>query len=132
MLLSSRGGHAETFDDGPAVLGDHSILFCFLHLVSRSFNGFVTSESAAFLVKQADGTTGCIDWPSTHEFKQARWSGPLPEGVVAMAHTHPLSSPQPSTDDVQAAMRIRLPTFVLTPKLITVIHAAGRLQILTY
>src|SRR6266550_1492511 len=125
VLLSSRGSHAETFDDGPAVLGDHSTLIWFSHLVSRSFSGFVTSESAAFLVMQADGTIGCIDWPSTHQFKQARWSGPLPDGVVAMAHTHPLSSPQPSTDDVKAAMRTRLPTFVLTPKLITVIHADG-------
>ena len=131
-LLSSRGGHAETFDDGAAVLGDHSIVICFSHLVSRSFSGFVTSESAAFLVMQADGTIGCLDWPSTHDFKQARWSGPLPDRVVAMAHTHPLSSPQPSIDDVKVARQMRLPSFVLTPNMITVIHPDGRVQILTY
>ncbi len=85
----------RVFDSGPAILRDHSVNVCFVHLVSGAFYGFGTFENAAFLVRP-DHSFQCIDCPSTHEFKQARWSGPVPAGVVAVVHTHPLSSPDAS------------------------------------
>ena len=126
------GGSGRRFEDGPAILRDRSVLVCFSQLVKRSFSGFATFESAAFLVMQDDRSIQCIDWPKTHDFKQTRWSGPLPTGVVAMAHTHPLSSPFPSPQDIAEAQRAGMPIFVLTPNMINVVHADGRAETLTY
>jgi len=122
----------RTFDDGPAILRDRAALVCFSGLVIRSYAGFAKSESAAFLVLHPDGTLQCINWPSTGDFKQAHWSGPLPDGVVASAHTHPLSSPFPSPQDISEAQRVRMPIFVLTPNMINVVHVDGRVETLTY
>jgi len=47
-----------------------------------------------------------------------------------MAHTHPLSSPFASPDDVKLARRIRMPIFVLTPNMVRVVHADGRVETL--
>ncbi len=131
-LLYADNGSMPAFDDGPSILHNRSALVCFSHLVRRSYSGFATSESAAFLVLKADHSIQCIDWPSSNAFKQARWSGPFPAGVVALAHTHPLSSPYPSPDDIAQAQRIVMPIFVLTPNMINVIHADGRVETLTY
>lgn len=130
LVSCLKDGYA--FDDGSGVLRDRSALVCFAHLVKQSYSGFATFESAAFLVLQADHSLRCIDWPSTHGFKQAQWSGPMPAGVVAMAHTHPLSTPFASPDDIKLAKRIGMPIFVLTPNMISVIHADGRVETLTY
>ena len=122
----------RVFDSGAGVLRDSTVIACFAHLVSGALYGFGTFEKAAFLVLQADHPVRCIDWPSTHEFKQARWSGPMPAGVVAVAHTHPLSSPDASPDDIKLARRIGMPIFVLTPDIVSVIHADGRVETLVY
>jgi hypothetical protein len=131
-LLYADDGHLRAFDDSAAILHDRSVLACFSRLVRRSYSGFATSESAAFLVSQADGSLRCVDWPPTAEFKKARWSGPMPKGVVAAAHTHPLSVPYPSPDDITEARRTRMPIFVLTPNMINVVHADGRAETLVY
>jgi len=129
-LLACADGYA--FDDGPGVLRDPTVIACFAHLVRSALGGFATFEKAAFLALRADHSVQCIDWPSTREFKQAQWSGPMPSGVVAVAHTHPLSSPFASPDDVKLARRIRMPIFVLTPNMVSVVHADGRVEMLVY
>src|ERR1700736_4340232 len=65
-------------------LHDSSVLACLAHLLKEAKFGFVPTESAAFLVMNADGMFRCIDWPATHQFKEAHWKGPIPVGVVAM------------------------------------------------
>jgi hypothetical protein len=120
------------FDSGPSVLRDPSVLVCFAHLVSKGLYGFATYESAAFVVMRADHSLQCIDWPSTHEFKQARWSGPTPVGIVAVAHTHPSSSPDASPDDIKLARHIRIPIFILTPDIVSVVHNDGHVEMLVF
>ena len=137
LLTCADDGYAQvsaqrTFDDGPGVLRQPSVIVCFAHLVSGALYGFGTFEKAAFLVLQTDHSVRCVDWPSTHEFKQAQWSGPMPAGVVAVAHTHPSSSPDASPDDIKLARRIRMPIFVLTPDIVSVIHADGRVETLVF
>jgi hypothetical protein len=131
-LLAPLAGAAEEriFDSGPGILRDPAVLACFAQLVREGEYGFRNFERAAFLISQADHSLQCIHWPSTHELKQARWSGPMPAGVVAVAHTHPLSSPNASPDDVHEARRIGMPIFILTPNLIKVVHADGRVETL--
>ena len=131
-LLAPLPAAAEEriFDSGPGILRDPAVLACFAQLVREGEYGFRNFDSAAFLVPHADQSFGCIEWPQTHEFKVARWRGPMPPGVVAVAHTHPLSSPDPSPDNIYEARRIGMPIFILTPNLIRVVHADGRVETL--
>jgi hypothetical protein len=119
-------------DDGPGILRDPAVLSCFTHLLSESGYGARNSERAAFLVAQKDRSIQCLDWPATQEFREARWSGPVPAGVVALAHTHPPSFPYPSDQDVEEAKRLGMPIFVLTPKIVSVVHVTGRRETLAY
>jgi proteasome lid subunit RPN8/RPN11 len=107
------------------LIHDRSLLVCFAHLMGEARSGFAPEESAAFIVMSADGAFRCIDWPSTHGFKEARWKGPIPSGVVAMAHTHPLASPYPSVDDRNEAVRIGMPIFVLSPQIVSLVRRNG-------
>ena len=107
------------------LLHDRSLLICFAHLMREARSGFAPTESAAFVVMNPGGALRCIDWPSTHAFKEAHWKGAIPAGVVAMAHTHPLASPYPSVDDRNEAVRARMPIFVLSPQIISLVHQNG-------
>ena len=88
------------------VLHDPSVVACFAHLLREAGFGFAPVERAAFVFMNADGEFRCLDWPPTHQFKAAHWNGPIPVGVVALAHTHPVVSPYPSVDDRDEAVRI--------------------------
>ncbi len=135
MLLPSPSmfaGDRSFFDDGPGVLRDPAVVACFVHVLQAGAYGGRQTERAAFLVMEADRSLQCRDWPATHEFREARWVGPLPEGVVAVAHTHPLSFPDPSDQDLSEARRLGIPIFVLTPKIVTVAHSDGHRETLAY
>ena len=108
------------------VLHDPSVLACFAHLLKEARFGFASVERAAFVLMNTDGEFRCLDWPSTHEAKETHWKGAIPNGVVAMAHTHPVVSPYPSVDDRNEAVRIGMPIFVISPQIISVVHSDGR------
>ena len=108
------------------VLHDPSVLACFAHLLREAGFGFAPVERAAFVFMNADGEFRCLDWPATHQFKAAHWKGPIPVGVVAIAHTHPVASPYPSVDDRNEAVRIGMPIFVISPQIISVVQRNGR------
>ena len=119
-------------DDGPAILRDPVVVGCFAHILSETHYGASDVERAAFLVATADHSIVCVDWPATYEFREARWSGPLPGGVVAFAHTHPSAFPHPSYQYVSEATRLRMAIFVVTPKIVSVVHSSGRSEVLAY
>jgi len=134
LLLSPSMFAADRpfFDEGPGVLRDPDVVACLVHVLQAGAYGSRETERAAFLVVQADQTLECRDWPATHAFREARWVGPLPEGVVAVAHTHPVSFPDPSDQDLSEARRLGIPIFVLTPKIVTVAHSDGHRETLAY
>ena len=70
-------------------------------------------ERAAFVVRKADGQVGLVVWPSS-ETDSAMWVGPIPEGTVAIAHTHPYWRPRPSNVDVVTARNVKMPVYVVT------------------
>jgi hypothetical protein len=70
-------------------------------------------ERAAFVVRSPAGTFDLLRWPRSGFFS-ARWTGPVPEGVVAIIHTHPLKRPAPSQQDRAEAKRIGLPLYVVS------------------
>jgi proteasome lid subunit RPN8/RPN11 len=126
-LITNVPAHAQRglLTSDSDLFRDLSVQACFANLMREARSGFTSEESAAFVVMNADGALRCIDWPATHAFKEAHWKGPIPAGVVAMAHTHPLRSPYPSVDDRNEAVRIGMPIFVLSPQIISLVHRNG-------
>src|SRR5581483_1901773 len=66
-------------------------------------------EVAAFIVKGPDGAVRCLMWPHTANRRAEEYHGSVPEGTVAIAHTHPLFAELPSRGDVEQSKRIGLP-----------------------
>ena len=82
------------------------------------------SERAAFLVRRLDGRLTIVPWPSGDRV-EASYVGRIPQRCVAVIHTHPLKSPQPSKHDVLEAQRIGIPIVVITPQSVTVATPEG-------
>ena len=99
---------------------------CFSHLFRAAYFGRANYERAAFLVLQHDGSVVCHDWPPTFEFRAERWSGALPDGTIAIAHTHPPRIRQPSRDDLHTAATVGVPVFVVTDSSIAMAMPDGR------
>lgn len=71
-------------------------------------------EVAAFIVRETDGQVRCLVWPHTANRRSEEFHGTIPNGTVAIAHTHPLFAEMPSRGDVEQSKRIGLPIYVLT------------------
>ena len=85
----------------------------FASLVKESAFGWRADERAAFLVFD-DGRFRLVAWPDRNQYQTVRWQGSIPEGTVAIAHTHPLQHPMASAHDCDEARRLGIPIFVLT------------------
>ena len=86
----------------------------FWDLLEDARYGFAETEEAMFIVRNADGTLGFIRWASSRMLHQAQWSAPIPNGVIAIAHTHPNRLPMPSLGDIRTALHSNIPVYVLT------------------
>lgn len=93
----------------------------------RKAGGVQHLELAAFIVKTPRGALTLLRWPN-RGFYQASWVGPLPEGVVAVMHTHPQRSPRPSLQDRAEAVRMKLPFYVVSRGGLCVAGAQGEVQ----
>lgn len=71
-------------------------------------------ERAAFIIRDGRNDYRCALWQSQHLWAEARYSGPVPGGTVAVAHTHPVELPRPSLRDVSEARRTGLVFYVIT------------------
>jgi hypothetical protein len=71
-------------------------------------------EVAAFIVQEPDGGFSCLLWPASAGFRSEHFSGTIPAGTVAVAHTHPGYFERPSSRDVAESKRIALPIYVVT------------------
>ena len=83
-------------------------------LVAASRYGHARTEEAMFIVRDAEGRLSFVRWDSLGAPYAARWKGGVPEGAVAIAHTHPHGRPHPSRADNETARKIGLPVYVLT------------------
>ncbi|MFA6957005.1 MAG: Mov34/MPN/PAD-1 family protein [Thermoanaerobaculia bacterium] len=81
--------------------------------------GRATTERAAFLVRGADGGLELVPWKYGAETLRATYRGTIPEGTVAIVHTHPNATPYPSRGDAELARRIGLPVYVLTRQVVS-------------
>lgn len=86
---------------------------CFDRLLAGSYYGHAGYERAAFLVLQ-DGKLACQEWPPSFSFRSEKWTGSVPEGTVAIAHTHPRDERRPSRADMETAAALGVPVIVVT------------------
>lgn len=83
------------------------------------------NERAAFIVRRpSDGSLTLVMWHAG-DAAEASWSGRIPAGTIAIAHTHPPSTPDPSRKDVQESARLRIPIVVITPRRVTIVEIDG-------
>jgi hypothetical protein len=103
---------------------DPQVQRCFSELVDAGGRGRRSDERAAFLVYDA-GTFSCVAWPSRFGYNRAEWNGRIPDGAIAVVHTHPLATPLPSWHDLKEAARIGAPVVVVTPDLVSAAMPRG-------
>jgi hypothetical protein len=85
-------------------------------------------EHAAFIAAGSDGTMRLVHWLGNRAFREAHWNGPLPDGVVAVIHTHPHRSPLPSRQDAFEARRLGMPFYVVSRASLSVAEPDGRIR----
>ena len=100
---------------------------CFERLLAGSYYGRADYERAAFLVLD-EGKLACREWPPSFTFRSERWSGDLPDGTVAIAHTHPRDQRRPSRADLSTAAAAGVPVVVVTQAWIAVGATDGSIK----
>jgi proteasome lid subunit RPN8/RPN11 len=83
------------------------------------------AERAAFILELPDGTYECRLWPRTNQRFGSTWHGAIPERTIAIAHTHPVTMPQPSRVDVGEAVRLGIPFIIVSRTHIFLIGETG-------
>lgn len=95
-------------------LGDPAVHGVLKDLLRSARYGCSNEEQAAFLIRNAAGTTFFLRWRSDGQLNRAEWDGPLPAGTVAIIHTHPNWLPLPSKRDNRVALQTSVPVYVIT------------------
>lgn len=72
------------------------------------------TERAAFVIRNPSGGFSFQRWPFDPMAYQASYHGVIPDGTVAIIHTHPRGRVYPSANDQVAAARTGFPVYVLT------------------
>ena len=103
------------------VLEREDVSTCADRVLALGWYGRVDWERAAFLRIGDRGLFNCEVWPAKLQFHAATWSGRMPDGTVAIVHSHPRTLPDPSTNDVAEAHRLGIPVIVVTPDSVTMV-----------
>lgn len=94
-------------------------------LASRGGFGNGHAETAAFIVRR-DGKLTCELWPATGKFQQTSFTGVIPRGTVAIAHTHPRCCRDASGQDRLEAQRLGIPVVVVSAGSVSLVSGVGR------
>jgi hypothetical protein len=111
----------------PALLDNESARACFAQVLALGGYGQRSEERAAFLVLRDPGSLSfsCVLWPARHTFRREQWSGRIPDGAVAILHTHPVVTPDLSSHDVTEAQRLGIPILAITARSIEMVDPRG-------
>ena len=96
-----------------ATLHRDDVRACASRLTTLANTGQSNIERAAFLILQDDGSFSCKVWREPGQWRRASFSGRIPDGTVAIMHTHPPDSPEPSAHDEKEATRLDAPVIVV-------------------
>jgi hypothetical protein len=95
-------------------------------LAARGSYGVTHTEHAAFIVEDADGDLQCVLWPFSADFQRAHSEAPIPDNVVAIAHTHPRCCRDVSAHDVREARRLGITIIAVSMGTMSTVDEAGR------
>ena len=115
---------AQPFDFRAAT-ENPAVLAALQDLGVRGFFEFEQREVAAFIVKDKMDRISCLVWPRSAGVRSAHYLGVIPDGTVAIAHTHPLRAEERSRGDIAESKRIGLPIFVITRWCLYVVDPAS-------
>ncbi len=104
---------SDAFDVRRAV-NDPCVMNTFGQLLKRGGGILGRVEAAAFLVQESDGSLTMVFWPENGVSRKAKFHGAIPQGTVAIVHTHPPEMERPSRGDLAEAKRLGLPIYVVT------------------
>ena len=124
LAFCASSSAAESFDVR-GVADDPHALAVLQDLALRGAQQVDQREVAAFLVRDANGAISCVMWPHTANLRSEHYRGAIPAGTVAIAHTHPIFAERPSRGDIEQAIRIGLPIYVITRWNLYVVDATG-------
>jgi Prokaryotic homologs of the JAB domain len=105
------------------------VIAAFDLLLRKAAYGHLGEERAGFLVLD-DDRFQMIVWPPSHRFHAEEWRGKVPNGTVAVVHTHPAGQPLPSAHDLMEAQRVGVPMIVVTPMSVALATENGRIRLL--
>jgi hypothetical protein len=127
VLLAALMGIVQQPDAGGvrALASEEYVVDYFSDIFLRGAIWRDSGETAAFLVRKNNGELQCLLWPATNEYKGQSFRGRIPDGTVAIVHTHPGAAFNPSVGDARQAREIGLPIFVLTRGHVTAVGADG-------
>lgn len=103
------------------VIDDTRVRGFFTDVLQRGARWHDSGESAAFLVADTRGDVQCLAWPATNEYLRQSFRGDVPRRTIAIIHTHPDNAPRPSKGDIEQALGLHLPLYVLTRTKITAV-----------
>lgn len=119
---------ARPYDASLDWLADAHVRSGLVRLVERARYGLAPYESAAWLVRDREGSVDLLPWALTGAAERATWHGPRPEGAVAIVHTHPRrDDPRPSAADASLAHRLGLTVYTLSAGGVWAARADGRI-----
>ena len=101
-----------------AMLARSDVRSCAARVLKAGGYGHLPLEAAAFIVREGESVR-CEMWPRSPSFHSTSWMGRMPEGTLAIIHSHPATIPQPSVQDMDLARRLRIPVLVVTPRGVT-------------
>jgi len=77
----------------------------------------LVQEERAVWIVNSNGKYSGIDWLRSPQNRITVWSAPLPDNVVAQAHTHgDHLDPKPSDPDIEVARKLNIWVYTLTRK----------------
>lgn len=110
----------------PDVANDRCLMHEFGQLLERGGEHDGRIEAAAFLVRERDESWTLIPWPATNLELEQSFTGAIPEGTIAIVHTHPFQKVRPSAHDLVESKRLGLPIYVISFWQIWVADVSGR------
>ena len=82
-------------------------------LLGQAMWGASDRERAAFVLRDKEGNLALSPWPYNGATMEASVNS-MPEGTIAILHTHPNQRRNPSVDDANLARKLGIPVFVVT------------------
>jgi hypothetical protein len=123
LIVFSRVARSDSQTSPTTISPDLLAIFFELWRDSRYGRHPDKIEESVWILKKPSGDYSSIRWPATGKKNAQFWKGPVPQEVVALAHTHTIrADPKPSKKDIAVATRLKIPFYTISEKGIWVVH----------